>query len=254
MYINPRKHILSETILITAVIRLLTAIASGTARLLMRRAGVLPDMVDDLTYTVQNFFSLVNLVLSASVFVYALFRITHFIGVVPEEERREIARLQEEVFGKKNTVLPAETVRKLLEVWCVILVGAQAMYDFMNIIYRQFAVNLAGIVLSSGSEGAQGAYVSLYNFTHCFKYQGMLIALLLGVLMTAIFLSDPFLMIIAVGIAALFIVCSMGMEMYTLSVLGHSFGIVWTSVLFHFIETVGMITMALYLRLRYRGV
>ena len=45
-----------------------------------------------------------------------------------------------------------------------------------------------------------------------------------------------------------------GLEMFTLSLLGRNYGIVWSSVIFHLMETVGLFALARYLRIRYHGV
>ena len=52
------------------------------------------------------------------------------------------------------------------------------------------------------------AYTSLYNLSHSFKYQGMLIALLLGVIMTAIFLDDRTLKLVAILAASVYLLSS----------------------------------------------
>ena len=96
MYLSPKKHILSEAMLITAVIRLGMAAFGATVRLIVRKGGILPDMTDRMTYGLQNLFSLFTVLLSCAVFVRALVYLTRNIALVPEEERREIALLQEE--------------------------------------------------------------------------------------------------------------------------------------------------------------
>ena len=96
--------------------------------------------------------------------------------------------------------------------------------------------------------------MSIYNLTHGFKYQGMLIALLLGAMMTGIFLDDRALKITSIVIACLFMLSIAGPEMFTLSLMGRRYGIVWSSVIFNLMETVGLFALALYLRWRYNGV
>ena len=42
--------------------------------------------------------------------------------------------------------------------------------------------------------------------------------------------------------------------MASVNILNTQIGIVWTSVIFHFVETAGLLLLALYLRERYNGV
>ncbi|MBQ7679873.1 MAG: hypothetical protein IJT34_08490, partial [Butyrivibrio sp.] len=130
---------------------------------------------------------------------------------------------------------------------------AQAMYDVSSIVYRRFAVSLAEVMVDIQGETGS-AYTEIYNLTHGFKYQGMLVALLLGAMVTAIFLDDRQ-MEGAVGLITLiYMISTIWIGMGTISLLGHSIGVVWSSVIFHVLETIGLITIARYLRLRYRGV
>ncbi|MCR5596020.1 MAG: hypothetical protein K6G12_09225 [Lachnospiraceae bacterium] len=208
-------------------------------------------MADDIIWRVQFVVAVLTLIASACVFVVQIRRINKYISVVPADDRLEMAALQEEYFGKDNSALNAEIIRKLLETWFVIFVGVQLMYEVFSEVYRHFALNLYRAVARSGGEYD---YTSLYNLSHSFKYQGMLIALLLGVIMTAIFLDDKTLKLVAILAASIYLLSSTGLEMVTLSVLGQDIGIVWSSVIFHLIDTLGMIGLALYLRKRYHGV
>ena len=192
------------------------------------------------------------LLLTVFVFLRALGRVRRSLALIPEEDREAMGRLQAEVYGKENAALTADKVLQLLQIWFVILGGAQLIYDLSSELYRKFVLGL-GTALS-GSELAGTTYVFLYNLTHGFKYQGMLIALLLGVMMTGIFLNDRLLRISALIVAALFMAAAAGMSMTTVSVIGQEIGFVWSSVIFHLLETVGLSAMALYLRQRYHGV
>ena len=52
---------------------------------------------------------------------------------------------------------------------------------------------------SSVSDVTAEQFVAIYNNTHGFKYIGLLIALLIGVLMTGIFLNDRLLKVVKIG-------------------------------------------------------
>ncbi|MBQ3790349.1 MAG: hypothetical protein II800_05405 [Lachnospiraceae bacterium] len=253
MYFSPKKHILSDVIMEVALVRLTGAGLYGFLRLLLRKGGILPDLTDASIWRMQLIFSAVTLLISAAIFLRALRSIAQGLKAIPREDRQEMARLQEEVFGEENAALPAETIRRLLRIWLTILVGAQSMYDFSSVIYQRFLSHLTQFFLDT-TGGTGEAYVSLYNLTHGFKYQGMLIALLLGAMMTGIFLDDRSLKITSIVIALLFMISVAGLEMFTLSLLGRNYGIVWSSVIFHLMETVGLFALARYLRIRYHGV
>ncbi len=253
MYFSPKKHILSDVIMKVAVIRLAGAGLSGLLRFILRKGSIEPDMTDGIVWYIQIAFSACILLLSAVIFLMALRSIARGLKAIPEEDRQEMARLQEEVFGNKNSALPAETIRRLLRIWLTILVGAQSMYDFSSLIYRQFISRLTQFFVDT-TGGTGEVYVSIYNLTHGFKYQGMLIALLLGAIMTGIFLDDRALKTASIAIAVLFMISIAGFEMFTVSLLGKSYGIVWSSVIFHLMETVGLFALAWYLRRQYNGI
>ena len=156
-------------------------------------------------------------------------------------------------FGEDNSALNADVIKKLLRIWFAILVGAQFMYDVSAGLYSRFTGYL-DTAIPGMSESTGMYYAFIYNLTHGFKYQGMLIALLLGIVVTAVFLNDRTLKLIAYVIAVLFIISSMGMEMAKLTIFGNTLGIVWSSVIFHTIDTVGLLIFAIHMRIAYHGV
>ena len=253
MYFSPKKHILSNVILYVTVIRFVGFCLSGLARVAVRSGGFEPDMADAYVWRIQSVTAIITVAASAVVFSYALMKIKQFISVVPEEDRDDMAVLQAEAFGEGNSNLSADIIRKLLETWFVIFVGVQLMYEVFSEVYRHFVLDLYQAVVKYTGVTSD-TYTSLYNLSHSFKYQGMLIALLLGVIMTAIFLDDKTLMLVTILAASIYLLSATGLEMMTLSVLGESVGIVWSSVIFHLIDTIGMIGLALYLRIKYHGV
>ncbi len=253
MYFSPKKHVLSNVILGVALRRLLGFGCSGLARILTRRGGYLPDMADSKVHGMQILISLTVILLSALLFTAALRKVNRSVKAVPESERREIAKLQEETFGEGNAALNADLVRKLLEIWFVILVGVQLLYEAFSEVYRHFTLGFLDMISRRSGIGGED-YTSLYNLTHSFKYQGILIALLLGAFVTAIFLNDRTLKLAVALAGAVFLLSSTGMEMATVSVMGHSVGIVWSSLVYHLIDTLGLAALAIYLRFTYHGV
>ncbi len=244
---------MSNVILSVTMIRFVSFVISGIVRASIRKGGLEPDMADGMIWHVQSAVAAVSVLISAAVFIIALHRVRHFMSVIPEEERDAMAALQQEAFGNANSALNAEIIRKLLETWFVIFVGVQLMYEVFSEMYRHFATGLYDAIVH-GVGITSETYNSLYNISHSFKYQGMLVALMLGVIMTAIFLDDKTLKLVAILGASVYLLSSTGFEMATFSVMGQDIGIVWSSVIFHVIDTIGMAALALYLRIKYHGV
>ncbi|MBQ4307680.1 MAG: hypothetical protein II759_03805 [Lachnospiraceae bacterium] len=254
MYLSPKKHILSGALIACALIRLGGSFIAAAIRLVLRKGGsALPDMLIEQSEAARSAISAVQVLLSAAVFFLALRRIKHMIDLIPEEDRADLGRLQEEAFGRKVSALSAETIAKLLEIWMAILVGAQILYDISVLIYRNIVVQFLAVTASVGS-GAAGSMTAIYNSTHGFKYLSMVIAIMLGIMVTGIFLSDRALELSAAVISAAFIAAFALLRMASVNILNTQIGIVWTSVIFHFVETAGLLLLALYLRERYNGV
>jgi hypothetical protein len=73
-------------------------------------------------------------------------------------------------------------------------------------------------------------------------------------MMTGIFLDDRLLKTVASVLAVLFLIAFSVFQMNTISIFGRMVGVVWTSVIFHATETVGLLTVAVYMRTHYQGV
>ena len=253
MYFGSHKHLLSRTLLWAAALNIITMGLSALVRLLLRNAvSFFPDMTEDYIWVTQIVFSFVRLLVMFMVFVIAWRKVTKYMGVVEEDDLAEMGRLQEEVFGREISSLSADAISRLLQIWAVILIGTQFVYDITSLQYRRF-VNELTLLLSNGEMLTGTSFISLYNSTHGFKYLGMLIAILLGVMMTGIFLNDRLLKILTASITGAFLLSFSVFQMYTFNIFGRSIGVVWTSVIFHITETVGIIALSLYLRKKYRG-
>jgi hypothetical protein len=173
--------------------------------------------------------------------------------LVPKDDQQGMGELQKEIFGKsKLASLSVASVNRLLQLWAVIFIGAELIYDFTSIMYRRF-IGMLMDALSTGTGMTDGTFIMLYNMTHGFKYQEILSAILLGVMMTGIFLNDKYLKIATVVILGMFLISFGLLQMQTVNLMGREIGIVWTSIIYHVTETVGLITLARYLARRYRG-
>ena len=253
MFLGAKKRILSDALLYSSIISFVAGVLTALVRVVAGRVPSLAsDMLNDMVWNAQSVISVFQIVLTFLVFIYYWRLLRHYIETVPAEERRQMGLLQEEYLGKDIPSLTAEDVNKLLEIWGVILVSSEIIYQVTSTIYRDFIGQISLFSLS-GPEG-YGIYLNIYNRTHGFKYLGMMVAIILGITITGIFLSDRYLKGCGIALSALFLLLSAIINRNTVSILGWNVDIVWTSVLFHAVDMAGLILLAIYLRKRYRGV
>ncbi len=254
MYIEHNKRILSKAISVTAVINMVMTAASVAARFIVKdTASVTPDMLNDAYWAYQIFFSIVQVIVTAFVFWAAWRQLEHYRKLIPLEDYSELAKLQEELVPDEISNLSTYSIRQLLEVWAFILIGVRIVYDIFTITYRRFVSGLSSQVDITNVDELQ-TFSAIYNGSHSFKYIGMLIALVLGILITGIFLNDRCLKIAAVILTSLFIISATLVQIQTYTIFNHEIAIVWSSVIFNLLQTVGLLTFGLYLKKRYRGV
>lgn len=141
----------------------------------------------------------------------------------------------------------APEIKKLIFVWGVILLPIQLIYELSSLMYTNMMNYIQVFLGINDSEIASMQYSWLYNSTHGFKYLGMLIAILLGVVVTGLILEDRKMLIISAVIAFLFMFAFLFVNMYTLKIdrINIAFGINWTSVIFHSLQTIGLFWMGL---------
>ncbi|MCR5558345.1 MAG: hypothetical protein K6F75_12410 [Butyrivibrio sp.] len=253
MYLNIKNHILSKTILITAIIKIIAALCEGGLRLLLKKNSSLsPDMLDALLWYLQITISCIQIAATALVFYLSWNKLKHYLTLFDKEERNRIGDLQKEYLGDNIASLSVSSVNRLLQLWAVIFVGAELIYVFTSLMYRRF-IGMLMDALSLGQGMTDGTFVMLYNMTHGFKYLEILSAILLGVVMTGIFLNDRFLKLASLAILAVFLVSFAALQMQTVYLMGREIGIVWTSIIYHVTETVGLFFLALYLSKKYKG-
>ena len=161
-----------------------------------------------------------------------------------------MGKLQEEFLGDKRSTLTVPAVAQLLEMWAVILIGAEIIYTISTIIYRRFTAQLL-LMAMGGSQ--YYTFMSVYNLSHGFKYLEMMTAILIGFFITAIFLKDTKIRVISVIVTIIFLIAFSIAQTNTVTLPGRTVGIVWTSVIFHLTETVGLLIFSLYLSRHYRG-
>lgn len=224
-------------------------------RLLIRESGyaMTPDMMSGTLWDAQVALSRLMLICLGLLFRQAFLKQRHDLSLVDKDDQLSMAMLQREVFGEDVSALSGEVIAKLLQIWAVILVGARLVYELCAGFYRQFISALTLLSILSADVIGDG-FIAIYNGSHGFKYLGMFVALLLGVMMTGIFLDDMPLKIASFILACLFLLFFGVMQMNTVNIFGQSIGIVWTSVIFHLTDTLGIVILAIYMRYKYKGV
>lgn len=253
MYINSRIHILSKSIMITAIIKLIADLCEGFVRFFLKKAGTAsPDMLDNLLWHSQLIISGIQIIVTAAIFYFAYKKLKHYMRIVPEDDWKDMSALQEEYIGSNHSSLSISSVNRLLQLWAVIFVGGDLIYIFTSIMYRKF-INMLVSFMSKYQGMNDVTFVILYNMTHGFKYLEILAALLLGVVMTGIFLDDHFLKVVSLVILSLFLVSFGVLQMHTFFFMGRAIGIVWTSIIYHVTETAGLFLLAFYLSKYYKG-
>ena len=250
MYVNRKEHYLSNSLFWAAGIHVMSDLALFLIRKYVPKADAsLPDISNTSVMIGQIAVAAIQVILMAIVFITAYDKIKKDMSVVEESDRLKMAVLQKEAMGNKVPALTGNSICRLLELWGAILVAVRMVYDICSLVYRRFIADLIDYSDSITNED----FVTIYNNTHGFKYIGLLIALLLGSLMTGIFLNDKLIKVITMILMAFFLLSFVLLEMQTITFGGYRIGIVWTSVIFHLIETLGLVGLGLYLRKKYIG-
>lgn len=120
--------------------------------------------------------------------------------------------------------------------------------------YRKFILQIGSLIGAERSSEIEEAVVAVYNGSHGFKYVGMFTAIILGIVVTAVFLKDKKLIMAAVMLTIIFMFAFAYVNMQTVTISGNQYGIVWTSVIFHALETLGLLVMGFYLKRWYVGI
>ena len=234
MYLNIKHHILSESIMLAAIVKIIAAFCEGGLRLLMKRSTALsPDMLDIMLWRSQIVISVVQILLTGLIFYLAYRKLNHYIRLFDEDDIKGMGTLQKEYLGDNLASLSVSSVNRLLQLWAVIFVGAELIYVFTSMMYRRF-IGMLMDALSLGEGMTDGTFVMLY-------------------VMTGIFLNDRFLKMASLAILAVFLVSFAALQMQTVYLMGREVGIVWTSIIYHATETIGLFLLSLYLSKKYKG-
>lgn len=226
-------------------------ILSIVRKLILSVDSSTPAMLNPYVLISQVVVSSVMVLAMAFVFLSSWLKVRKSLSVVEESDKLQMAVLQQEVLGKDIPALTGDALIELIELWGVILVGVRLVYDICSIVYRRFILELSNYDILGGLLSKD--FVAIYNNTHGFKYISMLTALLLGAFITGIFLKDTVLKIVALLLISIFLFSFVLLGMHTISIGGYSIGIVWSSLIFHFTETFGLVGLGFYLRRKYIG-
>ena len=272
-------HILSRAIIASACVNVVAALMITYCRIaLMKQVpAFLPVMEDDVIWNDQTMVSAVQLVLVAVIFLIARYRLgrrSRFMKVGVQTSSVQTDAVQESVVQTDTTqpstvqtdtayagsgsdrykTLSIQSVSELIEIWAVILLGVGFVYDISANMYRKFVTQIGSLIGSDRDSSIEEAVVAVYNGTHGFKYVGMFTAIILGIIVTAIFLKDKKLIITAAVLTAAFLIAFAFLSIQTITISGNQYGIVWTSVIFHALDTIGLMVLGIYIKQTYKGI
>ena len=176
----------------------------------------------------------------------------HIVRLMKDDDSDEMAILQRKYIPDDISSLKAEAIYQLLEIWASIFIFVQIMSLVSNYEYRSLIRRLSQLIPLDTYENAVKFY-DIYNSTHGFKYIGMFAALIIGIFVTAVFLKDRFLKIVTVSVTGVFMLAFTIFQMITFETNFKIISIVWTSIIYHGLETIGLILFAIYLSKNYKG-
>ena len=252
MYLNTKRHYLSKAICISSLVSLVAQILNATARIIFSSHLPEPDMLNSAVFT----FSVVTQV-GVIAFIFIIFlsyikKMRHLTNIINADDADEFAVLQKQYIPDSISTLRGESIYQLLEIWAVILLFVQTISLVSNYKYRNFVSELYDIIPMDNYENAV-TFSAIYNSTHGFKYIGMFSAIVIGIFVTAVFLKDRFLKVLTVFITGFFVLAFTIFQMVTFYTQLKIISIVWTSVIYHGLETIGLIVFSIYLAKHYKG-
>jgi len=134
----------------------------------------------------------------------------------------------------------------LLTIWGIVFIGVQIYYYLELIFYDRILEDY--FALSNAGE----AYNAFYASTHGFKYAPMFIGIMFGTAMTGIKLKDKLVLGCALILSVLYLFFFGFQDMAFLSFRNTTIGIVLCSALFHMVQSVGILLLGIFLKLKYR--
>jgi len=219
---------------------------------LSQGASLTPDILNEGVAKVEFVLVVIQLIVLLALFFRAFKQIKYYRNLIDAEDEELMAQLQREVLPDKLSTLPIKSIEILTKVWAAILIAVRVVYELTSTAYRALIAQLTNMINMADAQ-AYMAFVAFYNSSHGFKYAGMLIAIGIGIFVTGVFLRDRFLILSSLGLVTVFIFAFIFVNRSQFFIGTTALGIVWTSVIFHLIQTVGLFVMAFYMRKKYRG-
>jgi len=255
MYLSNKIHVVSTALMCVGLINILAEAMNLAVRkisAIINPAKLVPDMLDKNIWIAQSIVALIQLIANAIVFYIAYKKTKHYMQLIPTEDAEQMAMLQKETNNEKISQLNIRDIYNLLMVWTAITLGVQFVYEITSLAYKKFIAHML-ISVAIQNEEMYATFVSIYNSTHGFKYIGMLVAISIGIVVTGIFLRDRLLEILAGALLIVFLIAFLWVEQTTLTINNRTISVVWTSVIFHLLQTGGIMSIAVYLRLKFKG-
>ena len=252
MYLNTRRHYLSIAICLSSLTGLMAQFLNSISRVIFNSKLNEPDMLNSRIFSFNRGVQLLVVLFTILIFAYSIKKLKGAIGLISDNDSEEMAILQKEFNPNGISTLKAEAIYQLLEIWASIMVFIQVMSMVSGYEYKRFVNDLYAIIPMESYEQAV-TFSAIYNSTHGFKYIGMFSALIIGIFTTAVFLKDRFLKLAAVLITAVFFLAFTIFQMITFDTEVKIISIVWTSVIYHGLETIGLLLFSIYLARHYKG-
>lgn len=252
MYLNSQRHYLSKAICISSLLSLFTQLLNALARILFKSKQSEPDMLNTQVFSINIVIQIILIGFIVLIFLHYIKKMRHLIQIINEDDSDEMAALQKKYIPDSISTLRGESIYQLLEIWAVIMIFVQIISLVSNYKYKSFVSGLYEVLPMDTYENAV-TFSDIYNSTHGFKYIGMFSAIVIGIFVTAVFLKDRFLKILATGVTIFFVLAFTIFQMVTFYTEVKIISIVWTSVIYHGLETIGLISFSIYLSKHYKG-
>ncbi|WP_024866258.1 hypothetical protein [Butyrivibrio sp. FCS014] len=148
MYINVRKHILSNAILGVALVKILAAFLEFALRLILRgRQYSSPDMLDAILWNCQLAISGIQIIVTAFIFYYSWKKLNHYIKHRSKGGSRQVWENSRRSFlGDKIASLSVSSVKPPAGSFGLLFsLERKCLYVFTSIMYRRFIGMLDGM-------------------------------------------------------------------------------------------------------------
>ena len=156
-------------------------------------------------------------------------------------------------------VKPLEThsknVRKMLVLWGVILIPIQMINDVCVMLYARMLELIQHVFIEGNVDPDGQIFAMIYDSTHGFKYICLFLAILLGIVMTGEILEKRKLMIVSLIAAILFLIAFALLRMDSVNINNittFEVGLNWASLVFHTLNTIGLIGIGMYIYLIFK--